>query len=57
VRTSLERVVSAAEVSAPLEALLEAKYRHYEGRPFAEVLVFRITGMTGWAASPENPGV
>ncbi len=51
VRTSLERVVGPPERSARLASLLEAKYHQYQGRPFADVLVFRITGMTGWAAA------
>jgi hypothetical protein len=41
---------SAEQVSA-LAAALEARYPQYEGQPFAKVLVFRIVGMSGWAAA------
>ena len=56
VRASLERVSGSDQpVGGPeLEALLaglERKYAQYAGRPFADVLVFRVTGLTGWAAS------
>ncbi|MGH9078783.1 MAG: hypothetical protein ACRDYE_01655 [Acidimicrobiales bacterium] len=53
VRASLEYVVIPTELSAELEGLLEAKYRQYEGRPVLDVLVFRVTGLSGWAASAE----
>jgi hypothetical protein len=58
VRTSLERVVGPGppDQSSRLESLLAVKYDQYQGRPFAELLVFGITGMTGWAASAEAAG-
>jgi len=34
-----------------LSAELEKRYPQYAGRPFAKVLVFRITGMSGWSAA------
>ncbi len=37
---------------AALSDLLVGRYRHYEDRPFAKMLVFSIVGRTGWAASP-----
>jgi hypothetical protein len=55
VRASLERVGNEDGPVAGREELLElleAKYGQYQGRPFADVLVFRVTGLTGWAASP-----
>jgi hypothetical protein len=33
-----------------LADLLAARYAQYRERPFARVLVFRIVGLTGWAA-------
>jgi hypothetical protein len=58
VRASLERVTGPGEpVPEPeLELLLqglESKYPQYAGRPFADVLVFRVTALTGWAASQD----
>ncbi len=52
VRASLERTVTSAQSREGLEGSLREKYRQYEGRPFADVLVFRITAITGWSASP-----
>lgn len=40
---------SAERVSA-LAACLSARYRHYEGMPFAQVIVLRIVEVTGWSA-------
>jgi hypothetical protein len=34
-----------------LEALLSGKYPQYRDRPFADVVTFRIVGLTGWSAS------
>jgi PPOX class probable F420-dependent enzyme len=54
VRASLERLVAGPPgLRDGLEELLELKYRQYEGRPFADVILFRVTRLEGWAASPE----
>ncbi len=52
VRTSLERIAAPPEARGGLEGLLRQKYHQYEDRPFADVMVFRITGVSGWSASP-----
>lgn len=39
------------ERAAALAILLAGRYPQYRDRPFARVLVFRIVGVTGWAAS------
>ena len=36
---------------ARFESLLRDKYAQYADQPFADVLVFRITGVSGWSAS------
>jgi hypothetical protein len=53
VRAWLERRTVEAEARAHLGALLEAKYAQYAAQPFADLLVFRITGVSGWSASPQ----
>ncbi len=53
VRASLEWVVHPGEPEVEvLLGLLEQKHRQYEGRPFADVLIFRVTALSGWAAGP-----
>ncbi|HUD17458.1 MAG TPA: hypothetical protein VMQ59_09350, partial [Acidimicrobiales bacterium] len=52
VRVTLERIAGSPEERSSLEALLRRKYRQYAGQSFADVLVFRITEMTGWSAGP-----
>jgi hypothetical protein len=42
---------SAASRAAPLADQLARRYPQYQGQPFARVLVLRIVGVTGWAAS------
>jgi hypothetical protein len=51
VRASLERDEGDHEVRTGLEAALGQKYRQYVDRPFAQLLVFRITQLTGWSAT------
>jgi Pyridoxamine 5'-phosphate oxidase len=54
VRASLERVGDrdgGVDGREELLELLEAKYRQYKGQPFADLLIFRVTDLTGWAAS------
>jgi PPOX class probable F420-dependent enzyme len=41
----------AAGRAASLAALLAERYPQYQDQPFARVLVLRIVGVTGWAAS------
>ncbi len=52
VRASLERVDAPPEAREGLEGLLRQKYRQYEGQRFTDLLVFRITAILGWSASP-----
>jgi hypothetical protein len=39
------------EANEALAAGLAARYPQYEDRPFDRLLVFRIVGLTGWAAA------
>ncbi len=55
VRASLTRIVPDAERRRELGSLLAGKYRHYEHQPFADLIVFAITGLSGWSASAEGP--
>jgi len=41
--------------TAHLAALLAARYPQYHDQPFTSVLVFRVTGVTGWAAGESAP--
>lgn len=50
VRASLRREDDVPEeVTAELERLLAHKHRQYAERPFARVLVLRVTALTGWS--------
>ena len=51
VRAELRWQGDAAGRAAALAADLAERYPQYRGRPFARVLVLRIVGVTGWAAS------
>jgi PPOX class probable F420-dependent enzyme len=51
VRASLERIVTLPQLRAALEVLLRDKYHQYESLPFADVLVFRVSALSGWSAS------
>ena len=53
VRAWLERRTVDPGARAHLESRLADKYAQYAGRPFADLLVFRITGVSGWSASPQ----
>ncbi len=53
VRAVLEPSESDVVTRSRLESLLEGKYPQYRGRPFAELLVFTVTGTDGW--SGEGP--
>lgn len=49
-RLGWSRAVSADRVDV-LAARLADRYTQYADRPFARVLVFRITGVDGWSAA------
>lgn len=49
VRVSMEAVAVTEIRRRRLEALLKGKYPQYGGTEFAELLVFRITGIDGWS--------
>jgi PPOX class probable F420-dependent enzyme len=51
VRASMERTEADDEVRPRLEDGLRRKYRQYTGQAFAQLLVFRVTQLTGWSAS------
>jgi PPOX class probable F420-dependent enzyme len=67
VRASLHRIGGRADAGADgadgpdravLEDLLVRKYPPYRDRPFAGLLVFRVTALVGWSASePGRAGV
>lgn len=44
---------SAKDKADALSGLLAKKYAQYKDEPFERVLVFRITSLTGWAASED----
>jgi PPOX class probable F420-dependent enzyme len=54
VRFRLERSSETPATVARLEALLRDRYRQYAEAPFASILTFRITAVSGWAASPRT---
>ncbi len=53
VRTELRWIENGDGRVAALTARLAERYPQYAERPFAEVLVFRIVGRAGWAATPQ----
>jgi hypothetical protein len=53
VRAWLERRAVDGADRARFESLLRDKYSQYADQPFADVLVFRITAVSGWSASPQ----
>jgi hypothetical protein len=57
VRASVTRIDPDAERRRELGARLAAKYRQYERQPFADLMVFAITGLSGWSAAdgPDRP--
>ena len=50
VRAELRRHGDVADREATLAAALARRYPQYRDQPFVRVLVFRIVGVTGWAA-------
>jgi hypothetical protein len=53
VRTWLERRPVDVVQRTRFESQLRDKYAQYVDQPFADLLVFRITGVSGWSASPQ----
>jgi hypothetical protein len=53
VRAWLERHTVDVAQRARFESLLRDKYSQYVDQAFADVLVFRITEVSGWSASPQ----
>jgi hypothetical protein len=53
VRASVTRVVPDPERRGELGSLLATKYRQYRDQPFADLMVFTITELSGWSAEPE----
>jgi PPOX class probable F420-dependent enzyme len=51
VRATLIRTDTDADLPGPWEAPLRAKYHQYAGQSFAAIIVFRITDISGWAAT------
>jgi hypothetical protein len=51
VRASLLRVSVGGPERSRFESLLRLKYPPYEGQPFHDVLVFRITELAGWTSA------
>jgi len=51
----LERSAETSSAVAQLEARLRHRYRQYVNAAFASILTFRITAVSGWAASPRTP--
>ena len=43
---------AATDRAAALAAALAGRYPQYRDQPFARVLVLRVVGVSGWAASP-----
>jgi hypothetical protein len=49
VRASVIRTDAGEASRRDLGALLASKYPQYEDRPFADLIVFAITGLSGWS--------
>jgi hypothetical protein len=49
VRASLVRIAVEPDDRRGLGSLLGLKYRQYEDQPFADLLVFEVTGLAGWS--------
>jgi hypothetical protein len=54
VRAELRWQVDAADRTAVLAVRLAERYPQYRDQPFVRVLVLRIVGVVGWAASPRS---
>ena len=51
VRASVTRIASDGGERRALASLLGGKYRQYQELPFADLMVFEITGLSGWSAA------
>lgn len=49
VRASVTRIDPGEVTRGDLGALLAGKYPQYEHRPFADLIVFVVTGLSGWS--------
>jgi hypothetical protein len=49
VRASMTRITAGPEDRRELGSLLGRKYPQYEHQPFADLMVFRITELSGWS--------
>jgi PPOX class probable F420-dependent enzyme len=49
VRASMTRIETGEATRRDLGALLGEKYPQYEHAPFADLIVFAITGLSGWS--------
>ena len=56
VRASLERASVDPAVGDQLGLRLAEKYPQYRDLPFADLLTFRITELTGWSGGPTPEG-
>jgi hypothetical protein len=54
VRFRLERSAETPAAVHRIEARLRRRYRQYADTTFVSILTFRITGVSGWAASPRT---
>jgi hypothetical protein len=57
VRAWLERVTADRQERLSFESRLRERYPPYADQDFAEVLVFEITAVSGWAAAGSGRGV
>ena len=56
VRASVTRIVPDEDERRELGSLLARKYRQYEDQPFADLMVFGITGLSGWSGGDDGTG-
>ena len=56
VRASMTLMATGPEHRRGLGSLLARKYPRYEQQPFADLLVFRITGLSGWSGQTGRHG-
>ncbi len=54
VRASLVRLERVAPMEDRLVSLLSGKYPQYRGRPFADMMVFSVVGLSGWSGEAEG---
>ncbi len=54
VRASMTRIAPDTDRRRDLGSLLSLKYRQYEHQPFADLMVFVITELSGWSAEADR---